>query len=253
MVAAAIKRATKAYLKNKKKKDPKPKFKAKRKLDSEVEKKLAKQTKETRAAKPTKSKRAFAQTAKEKAADREALRKKKDPKAAAKAKVEAKNKEVAEVSIRKPRAKVDTTPADKKPQSSAERQRRASGNVRSSVMRRKPGQGQPNDRKQGVGSMVSYTSLSRAKAIQKAGEDLRSGKITQSRYDAIMKAIDKKDTAESTSRKLKGASNRRTTRKIYDPSKDMPFNKGGMPKKNHAKPGSYSKAYMMGGMAKKKK
>lgn len=68
-----------------------------------------------------------------------------------------------------------------------------------------------------------------------------------------MKAIDKKDTAESTSRKLKGASNRRTTRKIYDPSKDMPFNKGGMPKKNHAKPGSYSKAYMMGGMAKKKK
>ena len=31
------------------------------------------------------------------------------------------------------------------------------------------------------------------------------------------------------------------------------MNKGGMPKKSHAKPGSYSKAYMMGGMAKKKK
>jgi len=231
MVAAAIKRATKAYLKNKKKKDPKPKFKAKRKLDSEVEKKLTKQAKETRAAKPTKSKRAFAQTAKEKAADRAALRKKKDPKAAAKAKADAKEKEVAAESIRKPRAKVDRRPEAQKPQSSAERQRRASGKVRSSVMRRKPGQGQPNDRKQGVGSMVSYTSLSRAKAIQKAGEDLRSGKITQSRYDAIMKAIDKKDTAESTSRKLKGASNRRTTRKIYDPSKDMPFNKGGMAKK----------------------
>jgi hypothetical protein len=29
----------------------------------------------------------------------------------------------------------------------------------------------------------------------------------------------------------------------------MPFNKGGMVKKNHAKPGSYSKAYMKGGMA----
>ena len=35
-----------------------------------------------------------------------------------------------------------------------------------------------------------------------------------------------------------------------EPSKPaMPFNKGGMVKKNHAKPGSYSKAYMKGGMA----
>lgn len=37
-------------------------------------------------------------------------------------------------------------------------------------MRRKAGQGQSSDRKQGVGSMVSYTSLSRAKAIQKLGK-----------------------------------------------------------------------------------
>jgi len=31
------------------------------------------------------------------------------------------------------------------------------------------------------------------------------------------------------------------------------MNKGGMPKKSHAKPGPYGKAYMKGGMAKKKK
>lgn len=37
------------------------------------------------------------------------------------------------------------------------------------------------------------------------------------------------------------------------PQKRPKMNKGGMPKKNHAKPGSYGNAYMKGGMAKKKK
>jgi hypothetical protein len=35
--------------------------------------------------------------------------------------------------------------------------------------------------------------------------------------------------------------------------KEVNMNKGGMPKKSHAKPGSYGKTYMKGGMVKKKK
>ena len=42
--------------------------------------------------------------------------------------------------------------------------------------------------------------------------------------------------------------------KVLKPEKrPANMNKGGMPKKNHAKPGSYGNAYMKGGMAKKKK
>ena len=41
--------------------------------------------------------------------------------------------------------------------------------------------------------------------------------------------------------------------KVLKPEKRPKMNKGGMPKKSHAKPGPYGKAYMKGGMAKKKK
>ena len=41
--------------------------------------------------------------------------------------------------------------------------------------------------------------------------------------------------------------------KVTLPKAPFDFNKGGMPKKSFAKPGSYGKAYMKGGMAKKPK
>jgi len=45
----------------------------------------------------------------------------------------------------------------------------------------------------------------------------------------------------------------KTKKKVVKPEKRPEMNKGGMPKKSHAKPGPYGKTYMKGGMVKKKK
>ena len=67
-------------------------------------------------------------------------------------------------------------------------------------------------------------------------------------------AVNKKAASESGKITRKMEAGKKLPKGKREPSKPaMPFNKGGMPKKNHAKPGSYSKAYMMGGMAKKPK
>ena len=92
--------------------------------------------------------------------------------------------------------KPDTRPAPKKPQSADERAQAGFGNVRTI------GTTQRN-KKEGVGMMSSYTSMSRADAIVKAGKDLRSGKITQAEYNRIMKAIDRKDDRENLSQAAK--------------------------------------------------
>jgi len=92
--------------------------------------------------------------------------------------------------------KPDTRPAPKKPQSADERAQAGFGNVRT------VGTTQRN-KKEGVGMMSSYTSMSRADAIVKAGKDLRSGKITQAEYNRIMKAIDRKDDRENLSQAAK--------------------------------------------------
>ena len=57
--------------------------------------------------------------------------------------------------------------------------------------------------------MTSYTSMTRADAIVKAGKDLRADKITQSQYDDIMKAIDKKNTAEVMMGKARASAGRK--------------------------------------------
>ena len=67
-------------------------------------------------------------------------------------------------------------------------------------------------------------------------------------------AVNKKAASESGKITRKMEAGKKLPKGKREPSKPaMPFNKGGMPKKSHAKPGSYSKAYMMGGMAKKPK
>ena len=69
-----------------------------------------------------------------------------------------------------------------------------------------------------------------------------------------LKVVDRKAKEESGTMSRKMEAGRKLPKGKREPSKPaMPFNKGGMPKKSHAKPGSYSKAYMMGGMAKKPK
>ena len=66
--------------------------------------------------------------------------------------------------------------------------------------------------------------------------------------------VNKKARQESGKITRKMEAGKKLPKGKRQPSKPaMPFNKGGMPKKSHAKPGSYSKAYMMGGMAKKPK
>lgn len=281
----AAKKAGKAA--KKAKQDPKPKFKADRKLDKEIEERLAKQDKIAKDADKAKAKgdkpkaapksrtgRAFEQTAAEKAADKAP----KDTRVAraggnvtnaqkkaiadapsvqaltsvrtklvndvAKLKnaTEAEKKErVAKIrklvedrkeAIRKKAAdaakpkKPDTRPARKKPQSAKERQDAAVG--KALTPRRAPA----NDKKPSMAMMTSYTSMERGAAIEKAGRDLRAGKITQAQHDAIVAAIDAKNRAEVNvmSRKTAQRNRDRAQFKGYDPSKSLPFVKGGVVK-----------------------
>jgi len=264
--------------------DPKPKFKADRKLDKEIEERLAKQDKVAKDADKAKAKgdkpkaapksrtgRAFEQTAAEKAADKApkdtrvaraggnvtnaqkkaiadapsvqaltSIRSKlvNDVKKLKNATDAEKKERVAKIrklvedrkeAIRKKAAdaakpkKADTRPARKKPQSAKERQDAAVG--KSLTPRRAPA----NDKKPSMAMVTSYTSMERGAAIEKAGRDLRAGKITQAQHDAIVAAIDAKNRAEvdAVSRKASQRNRDRAQFKGYDPSKSLPFAKGG--------------------------
>ena len=116
----------------------------------------------------------------------------------------------------------------KRRQSAEERARAGFGKVRTI------GTTQRN-KKEGLGMMSSYTSMSRADAIVKAGKDLRANKITQSQYDDIMKAIDKKDTAEVMMGKARASAGRKKKVKplpIPDFAK-LKKNSGGLMKAVH--------------------
>ena len=83
---------------------------------------------------------------------------------------------------------VNPDPAKRK-QSPEERETSATGRVSAKTTTQR-------NKKEGVGSMVAYTSLSRAKAVEKAGRDLRAGRITEEEYDRIMAAIERANAAE---------------------------------------------------------
>lgn len=107
----------------------------------------------------------------------------------------------------------------KRKQSPEERARAGFGKVRTI------GTTQRN-KKEGPGMMSSYTSMTRASAVVKAGKDLRSGKITKAQYDDIMAAIRKKDTAEVQRGKLKASAGRKKKVKpLPNPFANM--NRGG--------------------------
>ena len=91
----------------------------------------------------------------------------------------------------KPKKKGDRSmiPPAKRKQSGEERARAATGRVSAKTTTQL-------NKKEGVGSMVSYTSLSRAKAVEKAGRDLRAGRITKEEYDRIMAAIERANKRE---------------------------------------------------------
>ena len=89
--------------------------------------------------------------------------------------------------------------------------------------------------------------------LQKIIDTSKSSTLVAAAKKALA-AVNKKARQESGKITRKMEAGKKLPKGKRQPSKPaMPFNKGGMPKKSHAKPGSYSKAYMMGGMAKKPK
>jgi len=101
-----------------------------------------------------------------------------------------------------------------------------------------------------------------------SGPDGSASQAEQDQFDAIQLQIDEDLARQISDDKLrkegkiklqvfkkrynsirKGA---RKRGKVYTPNKFKVMNKGGMPKKNFAKPGSYSSAYNKGGMGKAK-
>lgn len=249
--ARKISKAGRKAAKAAKKADPKPKFKAKRKVASEVESKLKKQESVKRNAPASKSDGgpSFKQTQRERAADKSkksadsrvqsaggnltaAQRKRINDAPTPQALTSLQSTMVKEIdglkslsdaqkstrkkslrstisdqkdTLRKraetPAKKSGPTDPAKKRQSADERARAGFGSVRTI------GTTQRN-KKEGLGMMSSYTSMTRASAIVKAGKDLRSGKITQAEYDRIMAAIKKKDTSEVVMGKARASAGR---------------------------------------------
>ena len=62
-----------------------------------------------------------------------------------------------------------------------------------------------------------------------------------------------KDIKKAIAAALKEVKTEKKEKVLKPEKRPANMNKGGMPKKNHAKPGPYGNAYMKGGMAKKKK
>ena len=116
----------------------------------------------------------------------------------------------------KPKRSRADIPAAKRKQSGEERSRAATGRVSGITTTQR-------NKKEGVGSMVSYTSLSRAKAVEKAGRDLRAGRITKEEYDRIMAAI-KRANAREVSKGSRRASQSAADMKSSTPTtREAPF------------------------------
>lgn len=166
-------------------------------------------------------------TKSEASAARNAVRKnpkmKGDKEAAAIAKINQAEKKNIDAIVKrgeaaKPKPKKDRSqiPPAKRKQSGEERSRAATGRVSAKTTTQQ-------NKKEGVGSMVSYTSLSRAKAVEKAGRDLRAGRITKEEYDRIMAAIKRANEAE-VSKAGRGVSQRAADMKSRTPTtRDAPF------------------------------
>jgi len=99
------------------------------------------------------------------------------------------------------------------------------------------------NKKEGVGSMVAYLSMSRGKAIAKAGQDLRADKITKSEHDNIVDAIDEANASEV--KPIQKPSKKPVTLPRMTATEDRNLYKGGMPK---AKPRTGNTDYRKGGM-----
>lgn len=188
-------------------------------------------------------------TKSEASAARNAIRKnpkmKGDKEAAAIAKInQAEKKNIESIVKRgedakpKPKRSKADIPVAKRKQSGEERARAATGRVSAKTTTQR-------NKKEGVGSMVSYTSMERAAAKRKAKADYDAGRITKAEYDRIIKAIDAKNSREvskGSRRASQSAADMKaktpTTRKAPFPipakakgTKGLNMNKGGYSKK----------------------
>jgi len=110
---------------------------------------------------------------------------------------------------------VNPDPAKRK-QSPKERETSAIGRVSAKTTTQR-------NKKEGVGSMVSYTSMSRAAGKAKAKRDLDAGRITKAEYDRIIKAIDRANERE-VSKAGRGVSQRAADMKSRTPTtREAPF------------------------------
>ena len=153
---------------------------------------------------------------------------------------------------------VNPDPAKRK-QSPQERETSAIGRVSAKTTTQR-------NKKEGVGSMVSYTSMERGKAIEKAGRDLRAGRITQEEYDRIIKAIERaneREVSKGSRRASQSAADMKsktpTTREAPFPipaeakgTKGLNMNKGGMANCGASMKATQKSTKMMrGGMVRK--
>ena len=110
---------------------------------------------------------------------------------------------------------VNPNPAKRK-QSKEERDRAATGRISAKTTTQR-------NKKEGVGSMVSYTSVSRAAGMRKAKADLAAGRITESKYEDIMNAIDRAN-AEEVNRASRRGSQKAADMKAKTPTtREAPF------------------------------
>ena len=110
---------------------------------------------------------------------------------------------------------VNPDPAKRK-QSPQERETSAIGRVSAKTTTQR-------NKKEGPGSMVSYTSMTRAAGKAKAKRDLDAGRITKAEYDRIIKAIDRANERE-VSKAGRGVSQRAADMKSSTPTtREAPF------------------------------
>jgi hypothetical protein len=118
----------------------------------------------------------------------------------------------------KPKKKGDRSmiPPAKRKQSGEERARAATGRVSAKTTTQQ-------NKKEGVGSMVSYTSMERGKAIDKAGRDLRAGRITQAEHDRIIKAIERENKREVSKGSRRASQNAADMKAKTPTTREAPF------------------------------
>jgi len=98
----------------------------------------------------------------------------------------------------KPKGDRSAIPPAKRRQSGEERARAATGRVSAKTTTQR-------NKKEGPGSMVAYTSVSRAEGKRKAKADLAAGRITEAKYKSIITAINRAN-AEEVNKKGRGVS-----------------------------------------------